>query len=155
MEKYIDFKNEIKYDKLKEIAENINNGGIVIFPTETVYGIGVNPFNIRAVEKVYEIKKRPKEKPISLLISDLSMLYEISDNISNEELKVIKKFFPGPLTIILKKSKKIPDLVTAGKDTIGVRMPQNEIALKLIKEVGVPLATPSANISGKPSRYRI
>ena len=105
MEKYIDFKNGIKYDKLKEIAENINNGGIVIFPTETVYGIGVNPFNIRAVEKVYEIKKRPKEKPISLLISDLSMLYEISDNISNEELKVIKKFFPGPLTIILKKSK--------------------------------------------------
>ena len=155
MEKYIDFKNGIKYDKLKEVAKNIKNGGIVIFPTETVYGIGVNPFNIKAVEKVYEIKKRPKEKPISLLISDLSMLYEISDNISNEELKVIKKFFPGPLTIILKKSKKIPDLVTAGKDTIGVRMPQNEIALKLINEVGVPLATPSANISGKPSRYRI
>ena len=152
MEKYIDFKNGIENRKLDEIAEKIKDGDIVIFPTETVYGIGANCFNKNSVRKIYEIKKRPKEKAISLLVSDFKMIDEISENISREEKIIMKNFFPGPLTIILKKSDKVPDIVTAGKDTVGVRMPENEIALNLISKVGVPLATPSANISGKPSR---
>lgn len=151
MEKYIDFKNGIENKKLDEVAEKIKNGGIVIFPTETVYGIGANSYNIDAVQKIYDIKKRPKEKALSLLISNFKMIDEIAKNVSKEERLIMKKFFPGPLTIILKKSDKISDLVTAGKDTVGVRMPENEIALKLIDRVGVPLATPSANISGKPA----
>ena len=155
MEEYIDFKNVIKDEKIKEVAKKVNEGGIVIFPTDTVYGIGVNPFNLEAVNKVYEIKERPKEKPLCLLISDLSMIDEIAINVTEKERKIIEAFFPGPLTIILKKSENVPDLVTSGKDTVGIRMPENDIALRLIREVGKPLATPSANISGKPSRYRI
>lgn len=151
MEKYIDFRNGIEYDKLKEVASLINDGGIVIFPTETVYGIGGDAFNEKSVEKIYELKNRPKEKAISLLVGDLSMIDDLAVNVSETERKIIENFFPGPLTIILKKSKKVPDIVTAGFDTVGVRMPENEIALKLIREVGKPLATPSANISGKPS----
>ena len=151
MEKYIDFRNGIEYDKLKEVASLINDGGVVIFPTETVYGIGGDAFNEKAVEKIYELKSRPKSKAISLLIGDLSMIDDLAVDVSETERKIIENFFPGPLTIILKKSKKVPDIVTAGFDTVGVRMPENEIALKLIREVGKPLATPSANISGKPS----
>ncbi len=135
MEKYIDFKNGIEYDKLKEVAEAINKSGIVIFPTETVYGIGANCFDVTAVNKIYEVKQRPKEKPLSVLVSDFSMIEEVAINISDVERKIMEKFFPGPLTIVLKKSPKVPDIVTAGGNSIGVRMPENEIALKLIKEV--------------------
>ncbi len=152
MKEYIDFRNEIEYDKLKEIAKKINEGGIVVFPTETVYGIGCDCFNKEQVKRIYEIKKRPRNKAISVLVSDISMIYDVAKNISKEEKAIINEFFPGPLTIILEKNDKIPDQVTSGKDTIGVRMPENEIALKLIKEVGKPLATPSANISGEASR---
>lgn len=135
MEKYLDFRNGIEYDKLKEASEKIKNGGVVIFPTETVYGIGADCLNQEAVEKIYEIKQRPKEKAISLLISNLSMIDEIAVDVSEKERKIMEVFFPGPLTIILRKSSKVPDIVTAGKDTVGVRMPENEIALKLIEEV--------------------
>lgn len=151
MYSYIDFKNEIEYGKLKEASEILKNGGIGIFPTETVYGIGADCFNEMAVKKIYEVKNRPKTKALSVLISNLSMLNQIAKNISKEEMKVMEKFFPGPLTLILEKNENVPEIVTAGKDTIGVRMPENEIALKLIEEVGRPLATPSANISNKPS----
>ena len=151
MYNYIDFKNGIEYDKLKEAADIIKNGGIGIFPTETVYGIGADCFNSEAVERVYEAKNRPKNKAMSVLVNDISMIEEIALKISKEERIIIEKFFPGPLTIILKKNPKVSDVVTAGKDTIGVRMPQNKIALKLIEEVGRPIATPSANISDKPS----
>ena len=138
MEKYIDFKNGIKYNELKEVANSINNGGIAIFPTETVYGIGTNCFDEKAVEKIYEAKQRPKTKALSVLVADFEMIEKIAENISKEERKIIEKFFPGPLTIILKKNKNVPNIVTAGKDTIGVRMPENEIALSLIKEVRKP-----------------
>ena len=151
MEKYLNFKQKIEYDKLDEVVKIIKKGGLVIFPTDTVYGIGADCYNINAIEKIYEVKKRPKDKPISLLISDLSMIDDIACEVSNKERKIIEKFFPGPLTIILKKSNKIPNIVTAGKDTVGVRMPENEIALELIRKVGRPLATPSANISGENS----
>lgn len=151
MQKYLNLKNEIDYTKLQEPANIIKKGGIVIFPTETVYGIGANGFNENAIKKVYEVKKRPLSNPISLLVNSIDMINEVAKDITEEEYNLIKRFFPGPLTIILKKKDIIPDVLTANSDTVGIRMPANEIALKLIEYAGVPIATPSANISGKPS----
>ena len=151
MEKYLDFKNNNNYQKLKYPAEIIRNGGIVVFPTETVYGIGVNGLDRNAVEKLYKIKERPLDKPISLLVSDFEMIEKVAQNITEVEYKLMKKFFPGPLTIILNKRDIVPDIVTSGGDTVGIRMPKEEITRKFIEYAGVPIAAPSANISGKPS----
>ena len=151
MQKYLDLKTKIDYTKLKEPAEVIRKGGIVIFPTETVYGIGANGLDENAVEKLYDIKQRPLNKPISLLVSDMNMVNEIAKDITELEYKLMEKFFPGPFTIILKKRDIVSNIVTAGKVTVGIRMPSGEIARKLIEYANVPIATPSANISGKPS----
>ena len=143
---YLDLKNNKDYIKLIEPAQIIKNGGLVIFPTETVYGIGANGLDKNAIKKIYEAKQRPLNKPISLLVSNIDMIESVAKDITDIEYAIIKKFFPGPLTIILKKKETIPDILT-----IGIRMPANDIALNLINYAGVPLATPSANISGKPS----
>ena len=148
---YLDLKNNTDYTKLIEPAKIIKNGGLVIFPTETVYGVGANGLDKNAIKKIYEAKQRPLNKPISLLVSNIDMIESVAKDITDIEYSIIKNFFPGPLTIILKKKEIVPDLLTAGSDTIGIRMPANEIALKLIGYVGSPIATPSANISGKPS----
>lgn len=151
---YIDLK-EKDFTKLEEPAQIIKNGGIVVFPTETVYGIGANALNAEAVKKIYEIKKRPLSKPITLLVNSIDMIERVAKDITPFEYAIIKKFFPGPLTIILQKKDVIPDIVTSGGRTVGIRMPANEIALELINRAGVPLATPSANISDKPSKTNI
>lgn len=136
---------------IEEASEFIKQGKIVIFPTETVYGIGTNGLNENAVKRLYEVKKRPLNKPISLLISNMKMVDLIAKDITETEYKIMKNFFPGPLTIILKKKDIVPDIVTAGQDTVGVRMPRGEVARKLVELAGVPIAAPSANISGEPS----
>lgn len=151
MQNYLDLKNNKEYIRLKKPAQIIRNGGIVIFPTETVYGIGANAFNKNAVKKLYEVKHRPLNKPISLLVNSMDMVNEIAKDITELEYALMEQFFPGPFTIILKKKDIISDIVTANSDTVGVRMPENKLALKLIEYAGVPIATPSANISGKPS----
>lgn len=151
MSKYLNLEKNPEYAKLKAPAQIIKTGGIVIFPTETVYGIGVNGLNETAIKKLYEVKQRPINKPISLLVNSIDMIEKVAKDISEIEYDLIKKFFPGPLTIVLKKKDCVPDSLTAGFDTVGIRMPENEIALKLIEYAGVPIATPSANISGKPS----
>lgn len=132
-------------------AELIKQGKIVVFPTETVYGIGTNGLDENAVKKLYEVKQRPLNKPISLLVSNMEMVNLIAKDITEAEYKIMEKFFPGPLTIILKKKKVVPDILTAGQDTVGVRMPRGEIARKLVEYANVPIAAPSANISGEPS----
>ena len=104
---------------------------------------------------LYKVKNRPLNKPISLLVSNMEMIEKITKNISNKEYKLMNKFFPGPFTIILKKKNIIPDIVTSGGDTVGIRMPSGEIARKLVEYANVPIATPSANISGKPSGTNI
>lgn len=152
---YLNLEKDIEYDKLLKPAQIIKNGGLVIFPTETVYGIGTNALDSKAVKKLYEVKKRTYEKPISLLVNSIEMIENIAKDITELEYELIKNFFPGPLTIILKKKENISNIVTANKETVGVRMPQNDIALKLIEYAGVPIATPSANISGKPSGTNI
>ena len=151
MQNYLDFKGKIDYTKLKEVARTIKQGGVVVFPTETVYGIGANGLSENAVKRIYEVKQRPLNKPISLLVNGTDMINEIAQDITDLEKALIREFFPGPLTIILKKKDIVPNIVTANSNTVGVRMPSNEIALKLIEYAGVPIATPSANISGKPS----
>lgn len=148
---YLDCKDNIYFDKLKEISEIIKNGGIVVFPTETVYGIGTNGLNKEAISRLYEVKQRPTSKPISLLVSSIDMVDMVARDITDMEYKLMDKFFPGPLTIILKKKNIVPDNLTNNTDTVGIRMPDNIIAKKLIEYAKVPIATPSANISGKPS----
>lgn len=151
---YIDLK-EKDFAKLEEPAKIIKDGGIVIFPTETVYGIGANGLNAEAVKKIYDLKKRPLSKPINLLVNSIEMIEKVAKDITPLEYAIIKEFFPGPLTIILQKKDVVPDIVTANGTTVGVRMPANEIALELIKKAGVPLATSSANISDRPSKTNI
>ena len=152
---YLDSKNKIDFDKLKEIYQIIKNGGIVVFPTETVYGIGTNGLNEEAISRLYEVKQRPTNKPISLLVSSIDMAEMVAKDITDMEYKLMEKFFPGPLTIILKKKNIVPDNLTNNTDTVGIRMPDNIIAKKLIEYANVPIATPSANISGKPSGTNI
>jgi L-threonylcarbamoyladenylate synthase len=151
MPKYLDLRNEKNYIKLNQPAQSIQNGGLVVFPTETVYGIGANALNENAVKLLYEVKQRPLNKPISLLVNNVDMIKNVAKNISDLEYALIKAFMPGPLTIILKKKDIIPNIVTSNLDSVGIRIPSNKIALKLIELAGVPIATPSANISGHPS----
>ena len=140
--------NELNEEVLSKIADSINNGNVVIFPTETVYGIGANGFDEDAIRKLYEIKERPYNKPISLLVNSFSMIEEVAEDLSDTERAIIDKFFPGPLTLVVKKNKNIPDILTSGTDYVGVRMPKNKTALRIINAAKVPMATTSTNISG-------
>lgn len=149
--KYINFKENPNEDFLIEAGKAIKNGKLVVFPTETVYGIGANGLDEIAVKRIFTAKGRNPNNPLILHIADLSMLDTITENISSIERKLINTFFPGPFTIILNRKKIVPDVVTAGLDTVAVRMPSNPIAKQLIMASGVPIAAPSANISGKPS----
>jgi len=137
--------------ELKKYADILKNGGIGIFPTDTVYGIGTNGLRSDAVKRLYEIKKRNLKNPINLLVDDIKMIEEITQDISPLEYKLIKTFLPGPLTIILKKKNIVPNIVTAGSEFVGIRIPDNTVTRKLIDLSGVPIAAPSANISGKLS----
>ena len=155
MSKYLDVRECIDDVKLRESAKIIQDGGIVVFPTETVYGIGVSGLNESAVKRLYEVKKRPLNKPISLLVNNIDMINQVAKDITDLEYTLMKEFFPGPLTIILQKRDIVSDIVTANLDTVGIRMPASEIALKLIEYVGAPIATTSSNISGKSSGTNI
>ena len=153
--KYIDLRNKKDLDLLKKPAECIQRGGIVIFPTETVYGIGANALNDKAVRKIFKAKGRASDNPLIVHISNTDMLNNLVKKVSKLEEKLIKEFWPGPLTIIFDKKEIIPDIVSANLDTVGVRMPENEIARKFIEYSENPIAAPSANISGKPSGTKI
>ena len=151
MEKFLDFKKNIDYEKLKKSAEVLKQGGLVVFPTETVYGIGTNGLNESAIKKLYEAKHRPLSNPINLLVSNMDMVKKVARDITDIEYKLMESFFPGPFTLILKKSSIVPDILTSNKDTVGIRMPDNKIALELINYANTPIATTSANLAGNPS----
>ena len=127
---------------ISEAGELIKRGELAAFPTETVYGLGANAFDPIACKKVFAIKKRPSDKPLSLLVSDMEMIRQLTF-ISPKAERLIKKFMPGPLTLILPARSE--------KTTIGIRMPDHAIALALIRAAGLPIAAPSANLSGRPS----
>jgi len=136
---------------IERASSLIRSGEIVAFPTETVYGLGANALDPLAISKIYQIKGRPSDNPLIVHIGDLNMLSGLVSTISPREMRMIKKFWPGPITLIFKKSKSVPKITTGGLGTVAVRMPRNKIALALIKRSGLPIAAPSANLSGKPS----
>ena len=144
-------KNNIKKEDLIMASHIIKSGGIVAFPTETVYGLGADGLNTRGVEKIFKAKGRPADNPLILHVSKREQVETLVEEISDSASACIDKFWPGPLTILFKKSTSVPDIVSAGLDTVAIRMPDNEIAIKLIEVSGTPIAAPSANISGKPS----
>ena len=141
----------IKKDKLHIAADIIKTGGTVVFPTETVYGIGANALSGAAVEKIFTAKNRPEDNPLIVHISDLSEIEALTIDFTENAKILAKSFMPGPITLLLKKSEKIPSAVTAGLSTVGIRFPKNEIANELIRLSGLPIAAPSANISGELS----
>ncbi|MBI5146146.1 MAG: threonylcarbamoyl-AMP synthase [Thaumarchaeota archaeon] len=136
---------------IRQAARLIQKGDVVAFPTETVYGLGADALNPSAVKKIFEAKGRPADNPLIIHIQDKKDLKRLAMNIPKITEKIIEKFWPGPLTIVLKKSKIVPKITTGGLDTVAIRMPKNKIASLLIKESGVPLAAPSANFFGRPS----
>lgn len=154
---YSNQKETIKEQEIKQAAEEIKKGNLVLFPTETVYGIGANALDEKAVKKIFEAKGRASDNPLIVHVSSLAMVEDIVEKIGDLEKKLIETFWPGPLTIIFKRKSRqiIPNIVTANLDTVGIRMPSNQIATKLIEYANVPIAAPSANISGKPSGTKI
>ena len=129
----------------------IRAGGLVAFPTETVYGLGANGLDGEAVEKIFEAKGRPADNPLILHVAKKSDVKQLWSHVPDNAKRLMDAFWPGPLTLIFVKSEIIPDEVTAGLDTVAVRMPEHKTALALIRAAGVPIAAPSANLSGRPS----
>jgi L-threonylcarbamoyladenylate synthase len=137
--------------KIKQAALILKKGGLVAFPTDTVYGLAADARNSRAVKKIFKIKKRPLSNPLPILIGKKSDLKKYALGISPKIKKIAAKFWPGPLTIVLRKKKIISDVVTAGKDSVGIRLPANSLAVALVRALGRPITATSANISAKPS----
>lgn len=138
-------------DKLADAGEIIRAGGLVVFPTETVYGLGANALDGEAVKKIFKAKGRPSDNPLIVHISNLNQLSDITSEVNEITQKAIEAFWPGPLTLIMEKSHNVPETVTAGLNTVAVRMPKHDVAIALLKAANVPIAAPSANIAGKPS----
>ncbi len=136
---------------LSQAKELILNGEVVAIPTETVYGLAANALDENAVKKIYAAKGRPSDNPLIVHISELSQLEKLVVEIPEKVRKMAEAFWPGPLTMIMKKSEVIPDITSGGLDTVAVRMPKSEYARAIISACGVPLAAPSANLSGSPS----
>lgn len=141
-------------EELKEACDILKNGGLVAFPTETVYGLGGDALNPFAASKIYKAKGRPSDNPLIVHIADMEDLYKVADGITENGLKLAKTFWPGPLTLIFKKKEIVPSSVTGGLLTVAVRMPAHAVARELIRQSGVYIAAPSANISGRPSPVR-
>jgi L-threonylcarbamoyladenylate synthase len=131
--------------EIKRAAKLIRSGGLVAFPTETVYGLGANALDEGAVRRIFEVKQRPWASPLIVHVADEKMARAVSTEWPSIAQKLGKQFWPGPLTLVLKKAAIVPDLVTAGLDSVGVRMPAHPLALELIRSAGVPVAAPSAN----------
>ncbi len=146
----IDSEN-IDFSLMKEAGNLIAQGELVAFPTETVYGLGGDALDPQASMKIYSAKGRPSDNPLIVHISDFSDMKRLSDNIPDDAQKLSDAFWPGPLTMIVEKSNTVPDATTGGMSTVAVRMPDNKIALELIKQSGCLIAAPSANTSGRPS----
>lgn len=134
-----------------QAAKALKEGKVIAFPTETVYGLGANALDTDAVKKIFTAKGRPSDNPLIVHIAALEQMDALVERIDEKSKRLIHHFWPGPLTIVLKRKKEISDLVTAGLDTVGIRMPNHPVALALIKAANLPIAAPSANRSGKPS----
>ena len=138
-------------EKIRVAADFIRKGGLVAFPTETVYGLGADALNSKAVLAVFKAKKRPLDNPPIVHVHDAKDVSRLVEEVPSEAEKLMKEFWPGPLTLILKRSTIVPDVTVAGLDTIAIRMPRHNVALALIRESNCPISAPSANLAGKPS----
>jgi len=138
-------------EAITEAAEILRRGGLVAFPTETVYGLGADALNAEAVQKVFDAKGRPPDNPLIVHIADRRQLIDLADDIPQKGQRLAKEFWPGPLTLVVRKTFLVPDIVTAGLNTVAIRMPDHPVALALIEEVNSGLVGPSANISGRTS----
>ena len=143
--------NNIDKNEIKKQSKLLSEGKTVIFPTETVYGLGANALDEDAVKKIYEAKGRPSDNPLIVHIYDKEEVYNLAENINEKAKTIMDKFWPGPITIILNKKDIVPYRTSGGLETVAIRMPSHLIAREIIKEAGVPIAAPSANISGRPS----
>ncbi len=139
---------------IRHAAELLRGGGVVAFPTETVYGLGADAFDARAVARIFEIKRRPSLDPLIVHVADEAMLSRVVRDVPPGARKLIARFWPGPLTLVLERGDAIPLLVTAGLATVAVRMPSHPVALALLRETGFPIAAPSANAFGALSPTR-
>ena len=149
--KIFDWKNKINDHELDEVNKCLKSGGLVIFPTETVYGLGADATNEGAVDNIFIAKGRANDNPLIVHLDSKNSIKKYAF-VSNEiEQKLIDAFMPGPFTLILKKKDNIPNNVSAGLDTVGIRIPSNKIANTILYTSGIPIAAPSANVSGKPS----
>jgi L-threonylcarbamoyladenylate synthase len=137
--------------ELSLAARELNEGKLVAFPTDTVYGAAAHAFNAEAVTRLYAVKGRARHKPIPILVTGLEQLSLVAGEINPLARKLIERFWPGALTLVLPRHPDLPDVICAGGDTIAVRMPGHVLTLALLEEVGAPLATTSANVSGKSS----
>ncbi|VVC00527.1 Threonylcarbamoyl-AMP synthase [uncultured archaeon] len=137
--------------KISKASKIIRAGGLVAFPTETVYGLGANALDAKAVRKIFMAKGRPFDDPLIVHISSESQVFELARKVTAHAKILMGKFWPGPLTIVLEKNKAVPKITTAGLDTVAIRMPENKTAFALIRASGCPIAAPSANLFGKPS----
>lgn len=138
-------------EDVKKAADIIKNGGVVGMPTETVYGLAANALDPKAVEKIFQAKGRPMDNPLIVHIADKADMEKLAEDIPDAAYKLAEKFWPGPLTMVLKKKSIVPDVTSGGLDTVGIRLPVHHTARELISECGVPVAAPSANLSGSPS----
>ena len=141
-------KNEGATEKAAKI---LKNGGLVAIPTETVYGLAANAFDAKACENIFIAKGRPGDNPLIVHICDMNMLGEVVSEVPEGAKRLAEKFWPGPLTMIMKKSEKVPDVTSANLPTVAVRFPNHSVAREIIEKAGLPLAAPSANLSGSPS----
>jgi len=149
--KIVRIKEDHEEKWIEEAGQILKNGGLVAFPTETVYGLGANALDEEAAAKIYSAKGRPSDNPLIVHIADFSDLEKIVEDVPEETKKLADAFWPGPLTIIMRKNEKVPYGTTGGLETVAVRMPNHEIALKMIRAGGGFIAAPSANTSGRPS----
>jgi len=143
-----------EYRALEQAAEYLRNGELVAFPTETVYGLGGNALDPDAAAKIYTAKGRPSDNPLIVHIADCFEFYRLCREVPDDAMLLAERFWPGPLTMVLPKSFKVPDVTTGGLDTVAIRMPNSAVAYEMIQLAGVPVAAPSANLSGRPSPTR-
>lgn len=142
---------EAAYIKIDKAADILKSGGLVAFPTETVYGLGANALDEKAVAKVYAAKGRPSDNPMIVHISRASDIGQLTPTLTPQIIRLIDCFWPGPLTLVLPKREEVPKVTTGGLDTVAIRMPDDPVALELIRKADCPIAAPSANLSGRPS----
>ncbi len=133
--------------QIHRVVETLKQGGVIAYPTDTIYGIGCDIFNRKGVRKIYQIKQRDPRKPFSFICADLSDVSNYAQ-VSNFAYKIMRRHLPGPYTFVLEATRAVPDLLTTRQKTVGIRIPDNPIALSIVRELGHPLVTTSANLSG-------